>query len=288
MRKITLFICCSSLALTVKAQIVDDSLLIAGHYRSFHFPKPPASASNSSLVFVLHGSGGDGLGARKSAMSLEKISNEENVILVYPDGYKRYWNECRKAATSLANVENIDENAFFAEMIDYFKTRYKVNTRRVFVVGTSGGGHMAYKLAMTMPDKIKAITAIIANLPTESNMDCAPLGKPISVMIINGTKDPLNHYEGGEMSTGGVYLGSVRSTDQTVAYWAKVNGYTGKPVESLLPDKDPSDGKTIEKYAYQKKSKPDVILLKVINGKHDYPNDIDVHLEAWNFFKKQP
>jgi len=25
----------------------------------------------------------------------------------------------------------------------------------------------------------------------------------------------------------------------------------------------------------------------VINGKHDYPNDIDVHLEAWSFFKRQ-
>ena len=30
-----------------------------------------------------------------------------------------------------------------------------------------------------------------------------------------------------------------------------------------------------------------LVLLKVINGKHDYPNDINVYLEAWSFFKRQ-
>ena len=287
MYKIAFVICVVFLNLSAKAQLLSDSIKIGNNYRTFHFPKPAPGSANSSIVFVLHGSGGNGFGARKSAISLENVSEKENIIVVYPDGYKRYWNECRKAATSLANVENVDENTFFAEMIDYFQKRYKARQGSVFVVGTSGGGHMAYKLAMTMPSKFKAITAIIANLPTESNMDCTPLGKPLSVMIVNGTKDPLNKYEGGEMSTGGVYLGTVRSTEQTFAYWANLDGYRGEPVKTFLPDVDPADGKTIEKYAYESKGKPDVVLLKVINGKHDYPNDIDVHLEAWAFFKKQ-
>ncbi|MEO6719560.1 MAG: hypothetical protein ABIN67_04300 [Ferruginibacter sp.] len=53
----------------------------------------------------------------------------------------------------------------------------------------------------------------------------------------------------------------------------------------MLPDTDPADGKTIVRYSYQEKGKPSAILLKVIGGKHDYPNDIDVYLEAWKFFK---
>ena len=287
MQKIACVVCLLLLTLSSKAQLLSDSLKIGNNYRSFHFQKPSSGNSNASIVFVLHGSGGNGLGARKSAMSLENVSEKEHIILVYPDGYKRYWNECRKAATSLANVENIDENKFFAEMISYFQKHYKTQPGNVFVVGTSGGGHMAYKLAMTMPEKIKAITAIIANLPTDSNLDCAPVSKPLPVMIINGTKDPLNKYEGGEMSTGGVYLGAVRSTNETFRYWANLAGYKGEPVKTLLPDLDPTDGKTIEKYVYALKGKPNIVLLKVINGKHDYPNDIDVHLEAWSFFKKQ-
>lgn len=78
----------------------------------------------------------------------------------------------------------------------------------------------------------------------------------------------------------------VRSTDQTFAYWSSLAGYKGKPQMEKLLDNDPKDGKTIEKYTFKKKRKPEVTLLKVINGKHDYPNDIDVHLEAWEFFKR--
>lgn len=269
----------------LQAGLLSDSILVEGHYRVFHFQKP--EGSRSSLVFVLHGSGGDGPGIRKGALKLEGISAAENLIVVYPSGYKRYWNECRKAATSEANIENINENAFFSGMIAYFKSHYKIKTDQVFVVGTSGGGHMAYKLAMTMPEKFRAITAIIASLPADSNMDCTPANKPMHVMIVNGTLDPLNKYEGGEMRTGSVYLGKVRSTEETFRYWAGLDGYTGEPVKTLLPDTDPSDGKRIEKYVFQKTRKHDVVLLKVINGKHDYPNDIDVHLEAWAFFKKQ-
>ncbi|MEZ4903860.1 MAG: prolyl oligopeptidase family serine peptidase [Spirosomataceae bacterium] len=57
-------------------------------------------------------------------------------------------------------------------MIDYFNKQYAIDTNKVFAVGTSGGGHMAYKLGLTMPEKFRAITALIANLPDTNNMDC--------------------------------------------------------------------------------------------------------------------
>ncbi|MEZ4903861.1 MAG: hypothetical protein R2822_19970 [Spirosomataceae bacterium] len=65
------------------------------------------------MVFVLHGSGGNGKGMRNSTQQLETIAPHENILLVYPDGYQRYWNECRRTAQSVANMENINENAFF-------------------------------------------------------------------------------------------------------------------------------------------------------------------------------
>jgi polyhydroxybutyrate depolymerase len=267
-----------------KAQIAGDSLLIEGHRRSFHFLKSPKT--KASLVFVLHGSGGNGIQMRARANSLEGIALTENILLVYPDGYKKYWNECRKTANSAANLENINENAFFEAMIGYFKERYQINEKQVFAVGTSGGGHMAYKLAMTMPERFRAITALIANLPDTNNIDCEEKRRAIPVMIVNGTADKTNPYEGGEVITNNISLGLVRSTDRTFAYWSSMAGYKGKPQMQNLPDIDPKDGKTIEKYTFKTKRKPEVTLLKVINGKHDYPNDIDVHLEAWEFFKR--
>ena len=286
MTRFPLFVLFLFASFTAKSQIIDDSLLIDGHYRTFHFLKP--AKPNATLIFIMHGSGGRGIDNRSGAAKLEALVPAENLLLVYPDGYKKYWNECRKTAPSAANVENIDENTFFGGLIDYFKKDYQINEKQVFAIGTSGGGHMAYKLALTMPEKFRAITALIANLPDTNNLDCPEKRMPIPVLIVNGTADNVNPYEGGEVKLGPqMNLGFVRSTNRTFQYWATLAGYTGKPAYKKLPDTDPSDGKTIEQYTYKQAGKPEVTLLKVLNGKHDYPNDIDVYMEAWAFFKRQ-
>jgi polyhydroxybutyrate depolymerase len=275
------------LAGSAPAQVLSDSLRVEGRFRTFHFNPPPAGLRQPSLVFVLHGSGGNGKGMMKAASAMEQQAGRENTLVVYPDGYQRYWNECRKASPAAANVENVNEEAFFGGMIDYFAARYGVDRRRVFAVGTSGGGHMAYKLALTMPDAFRAVAAIIANLPDSTNLDCLPAGKPVPVLIVNGTLDPINPYQGGAVILGTMNMGRVRSTDRTFAYWASLAGYAGEPTKEILPDTDPNDGKTIERYTYRQRGKPEVTLLKVLGGKHDYPGDIDVHLEALRFFQRQ-
>lgn len=274
-------------SLHVRGQFLTDSVLIEGHYRFFHFEQPSPTIRDASLVFILHGSGSSGIAVRRTALRLERIARTEHLIMVYPEGYKGYWNECRKAANSPPNLESINEQAFFDSMISYFESKYHVDHRSIFAIGTSGGGHMVYKLALTMPEMFRAFTAIIASLPTPANMDCRELHVPVAIMIINGTQDPVSPWEGGLVSAGAITMGPVRPTEATFAYWAKQAGYMGTPVKEHLPDTDPGDGKTIEKYTYSDAHKPDVVLLKVIGGHHDYPNDIDVYLEAWNFFKRQ-
>lgn len=278
----------SVLSLTLAhGQVMSDSLKIDGNTRRFYFNKPPAF-SQPGLVFVLHGSGGNGRDMMRDATKMDARARTENTIVVYPDGYKRYWNECRKASFAEANTEDVNEQAFFAGMIQYFQKQYRVDPKHVFVVGTSGGGHMAYKLALTMPDAFRAATAIIANLPDTSNLDCQPMGKAIPMLIINGTSDPVNPYNGGVVNLGpGKSMGAVRSTDRTFAYWAGLAGHTGKLAAEKLPDLTLTDDQTIERFTYHAEGKPDVILLKVNGGKHEYPHDLDPHLEALSFFLRQ-
>jgi polyhydroxybutyrate depolymerase len=275
------------LTTAVNGQLITDSLLVEGHYRTFHFNKPAGNNKGSSLMFVMHGSGGSGMGIMKDAVKLEAIATKENLVVVYPDGYKNYWNECRRASTAVANTENINEDDFFQQMIGYFNKGYGIDEKKVFAAGVSGGGHMAYKLALTMPEKIRAIAAFIANLPDSAWSDCSEAKKALPVLIINGTLDPTNPYAGGEMFVNKASFGVVRSTENTFHYWAGLAGYKGGPVKKLLPDTDPNDQRTIESYTFKKRGKPEVTLLKVIGGKHDFPNDIDVFLFAWDFFKRQ-
>lgn len=274
-------------SLTANAQHVLDSLLIEGHYRVYAYNPSVKVKPGASLVFVMHGSGGEPMGQVSRGVKLESHSESDNMLAVYPGGYKRYWNECRKASTAVANVQNLNEEAFFTALIDLFASKYKINKRQVFATGFSGGGHMAYKLALTMPKQIRAVSAVVANLPTDENMDCSPMNVPIPVMITNGTADQTNPYNGGEVKTPGVTLGTVRSTDQSFQYWAKLDGYTGEPQKSIMPDGDTSNDITVEKYTYQKKGKPEVTLLKVVNGKHQFVTDFDMFEESWNFFKRQ-
>ena len=280
---IFLTICCFS----AKAQVVTDSLLIDGHYRTFYFNKPKTGFKNGSLIFAMHGSGGNAKDFMKNAAKLEMKSEAENFIIVFPQGYKNYWNECRKASTVAANLENIDEDAFFSKITNYFKANYQINDQHVFASGFSGGGQMAYRMAITMPKKFRAISAMVANMPTTDNMDCAESKIAIATLIINGTADPVNPYNGGEMKAAGLTLGNVRSTDESFKYWAMLSGYNGEPVKGVLPDAAPNNNISVESYTYKKKNSPEVTLLKVINGKHEFPADIDLFVESWDFFKRQ-
>jgi polyhydroxybutyrate depolymerase len=268
------------------AQLQSDSLLIEGRYRNFLYMARSAPKPGASLLFLMHGSGGRGSDMAKTATKLESISKKEKLVIVYPGGYQNYWNECRRYSTAVANKEDVNEQAFFNGMINYFDSLYKINRKKVFAAGMSGGGHMAYKLGLTMPGTFQAIAAIIANMPDSSSMDCVPAGKPLPVMIINGTLDETNPYNGGEMFVNKASFGVVKSTEKSFEYWWKLAGYQGSPVKKMLPDVDTADHKQIESYTFKWKGKPEVVLLKVIGGHHDYPNDVDVFLYIWQFFKR--
>lgn len=277
---ILLFFICHQ---AIKAQLLSDSILIDNHYRTFHFNKP--LHKHSSLLFVLHGSGADATQLMKRAEGLESIASDENIILVYPDAYKTYWNECRKEATTISNLENINDNYFFSEMIHYFQKNYNADETGCYAVGFSGGGHMAFKLGITMPGHFRGITVVAANLPTADNMDCEEMNIPVAIVIVNGTADPVNPFEGGLLQSPGLVLGSVRSTDESCRYWTTINGLKKKPKKSIVPDKNPADDISVEKYVFAKRKKPGLVLYKVNNGRHGFPPDLDVFIESWIFFK---
>jgi polyhydroxybutyrate depolymerase len=278
-----LFVVCFTNA---KSQLITDSILIENNYRTFAYNLPKTKIKNGSLLFVLHGSGGSGKGIISQTKNVEAIADKEKLLIIYPDGYKNYWNECRRFATSAANKENINENAFFAEMIKYFEVKFNIDTIKVYVVGFSGGGHMAYKLAMTMPNKIHGIAAIVANMPDSASCDCNYANKPLPVLIVNSTADNVNPYNGGEMFVNNTSYGVVKSTVKTFEYWASLAGYFGFPPKRNLPNKDTTDNCYIESHTCSAKNKPTIRLLKVVGGKHEFPKDIDVFLYAWEFFKK--
>jgi polyhydroxybutyrate depolymerase len=248
-----------------------DSLQIGEYSRSFLYHAPTNLPNKPKLLFVLHGSGGSGrLITQFTEHWFSKLADAQgDVVVVYPNGYKNHWNECRKEANFDANLLNIDDNTFFEKMIDYFVQKYKINRKQVFVVGHSNGGHEVFKLAKERPKLFKKYVAISACLPIPSNDDCQASEKPVSMMVINGTGDKINPYQGGEVVLGGgAKRGSVISTDATMQYWAKLAHQDfSKAIKFDFPDTDKEDGTTATQFTL-KNRKYDIRLIQVENGGH--------------------
>ncbi|MDZ7899228.1 MAG: alpha/beta hydrolase-fold protein [Arcicella sp.] len=228
MKKTILFFIVATLSLNAFGQDAAkinqrDSLKIGEHTRSFLFHIPSNITKKPKLLFVIHGSDGTGeLMVKFTDGWFGKLADERgDVIVVYPNGYKKHWNDCRKEANFDANLENIDDNTFFKEVINYFVKNYGVDTKQVFAAGHSNGGHQVFKLAKEMPQYFRKFAAVSANLPTPSNEDCFATGKPVSMLVINGTGDAINPYNGGEVVLpGDAKRGNVISTNETMNYWA--------------------------------------------------------------------
>jgi polyhydroxybutyrate depolymerase len=208
---------------------------------------PSKSQQAMPLLIALHGSRGDGremmLGSR---YGFNILAEREGFIALYPDGFERHWNDCRAGADYTANTRDIDDVGFLQALIFRMVQEQGVDPSRVYVTGMSNGGHMAYRVGLEAPDLVAAIAPIAANLPLPQNLDCTLVEQGLSVLMINGTADPINPHEGGVVDIfGNTSRGSVLSSMETVQYWARLAGYEGPGKQQAWVDRVPDDGTSI-------------------------------------------
>lgn len=134
-----------------------------GLYKNYTFFIPKDVKEKPKLVFVLHGST-----MTVNAMLADSL---KNVIIIYPQGYGNYWNDCRKSATYKVNTLKLNEMEFFKKIVLKIENDHKIKPKSIFVTGFSNGGQLVYKLAKENPDYFKGFAAISANLPEETNDD---------------------------------------------------------------------------------------------------------------------
>ena len=269
--------CNSSFSQSENAErnIQSDSIEIDNVKRSYSFFVPKGIKESPHLVFILHGARGSGKRIMKiTGYEFNSVAiNSKNSIIVYPEGYDNNWNDCIKASPRKTKQLNIDEAVFFKTMIHKFKNGYRIDTSKVFIVGFSNGAHMVYKLAMQEPDLFKGFAAISGNIPTPENNDCfGSKSKSVSMLIANGTSDPIIPYEGGYID--GKTRGEVISTLNTVKYWTDLlecDKVVSSQIEYLdLNNEDNSTAKAYE-YICEKINKK-VKYIEIKNGGHTIPN----------------
>ncbi len=282
------------------------ALTVAGMQRTYLLHPPPSHNRTrpAPLVIVLHGGGGTAERmVRLTNEGLSRLAEREGSIAVYPNGIDKHWNDGRWADETgwRAQGENVDDVGFISALIEELVKTQNADPRRVYVTGVSNGGQMAHRLACELSDKIAAIAPVIAQMPAHFSPRCKP-ARPVSVLMMPGTKDPLVPWEGGTIRLGRQTFGRVLSASETVAFWTRHNACPGPPETSWEPDRDPGDGTRVRREAYRDcRNGSEVVLYAIEGGGHTWPGgrqylpetivgktsrDIDAAGVIWEFFKK--
>ncbi len=246
--------------------------------RSYLVYVPHDINDNPDLLFALHGYKDTAdIFRKRTSYEFDKIADDNNCIIVYPDGYKKSWNDCRKKSTYPAKLKDIDDEYFLKAIELELNHKLKVRFENIFLFGFSNGGHLVNKLCMETPSWISAAAIIGASLPVNENIDCNSLKKPVSILIINGTADPVNPYNGGLVNVLGIKkMGYVLSSEETIKYWAKIAGYESEP-EQFYYFKEIEKGNiennvTAIKSSWSNKNKKSIALVSILKGGHTIPN----------------
>jgi polyhydroxybutyrate depolymerase len=267
---------------------------------NLHISKGYNPSKSIPLVVVLHGGGGTADNIEKRSR-YDEIADREQFLVVYPQGYKKQWNDGRNAENIPAQQVNTDDVGFINALIDTVISRYNIDKKRIYATGPSNGGFMTTRLGCELSNKFAAIAPVISTFPKALMMYCKP-ASPIPIILINGTADPLVPYNGGFVTVGKETRGEVLSTDATIQYWIKNNDCSPTPVITAIPDKDKNDGCTAEMLTYKgMKANEEVIHIRIDGGGHAVPGgkqylpkkmvgnvceDFAAEEMIWAFFKK--
>lgn len=199
---------------------------------------PDSYANNTPvpLIVLLHGYGSNGV-QQNDYMRIGEQANRYGFILATPDGTQeaqgrnaRFWNASDACCNFYAN--DLDDSAYVLSIINTVKAQYRVDERRVYLIGHSNGGFMSYKAAHEHSDVIAGIVSLAG---AEATVAQAAPANPVHILQIHGTADGTIAYNGGDIQ-GNIYPGAVES----VSRWAAYNGCSDEGVVTAMLDLDSS------------------------------------------------
>jgi polyhydroxybutyrate depolymerase len=170
------------------AQVGNAALAVVsrGVRRSAMVYVPPgASAHPAALLVAFHGTGGSGRFMERYSGLLAQL-DRSGAIGVFPDADGDRWN----VEESAHDPDDVD---FARDLIDSVGRRYCVDERRVSAVGVSNGGSMAALLACTIPQRLAGVAIVAGGFAT---LPPCRSRRPVSVLEIHGTDDPIAPYSG--------------------------------------------------------------------------------------------
>lgn len=239
--------------------------------RTYELYVPADCPRGAPIMLVLHGSNGDAATIRRyTGYEFERLADEHQFIVVYPEGTRGYWNDVRRKGGYAAKTLQIDDVGFLRALIGLLQSAH--GEGEVFGVGFSNGGQMCLRMALDAPGSLDAVVLIAASMPTADNSESPPLDRPLPVMIINGTADPINPYDGGLVTIFGFGTrGTVLSSVDTAEYFASQLGDATHEGPDVVVPRSPDCDTWVDRREWRAGPGREVALVTVHGGGHVVP-----------------
>ena len=195
-----------------------------------HLPTSYDAARKMPLVMLLHGYTSTAAEA-ESYFKLTAESDRRGFLYAMPDGTQdargdQFWNATDACCDFYGS--GVDDSGYLRRLLDTVASSYPVDPRRVYVIGHSNGGFMAYRLACEHPSAVTAIVSF-AGAPPNDSAQCTP-ARPVNVLHIHGTADSTIRWEGGANAGR-----SYPSVAATLDLWRRLNGCSDRASTSAAP-----------------------------------------------------
>jgi polyhydroxybutyrate depolymerase len=222
-------------------------------------------------VLAFHGAHGDGpFMAEYSGFS--QLADREHFVVVYPTaaGRTHFW------TLNARNPSDPDDVSFIAGLLDRLPGRACVDSTRVYATGVSNGGGFAARLGCVLSARIAAIAPVAGGY--RSLDPCKP-DRPVSVLEIHGTADPVVPYDGKPPD----YAGSV---PRFLSNWAALDD-CGDPLAPVFV------GQGLQRFDWDDCADgTEVLHLRLSGIGHTWPGSRDsrsapiaAQRTVWRFFR---
>ena len=239
-------------------------IVSGGNERSFRVNLPSDTNDPIPLMIILHGLGETsaawyGVASYTTNQGFATVRPESGTFLSNSGtGNVKLWN-------AILDTARFDDVLFISDVIDYMLTNYDfIDHDRIYVLGSSNGGYMAYRLACDLAYRITSFTSVAGNMFLDDDgLDCIDQDRDIPILHIHGTEDPINsYYPGGN----GVdilddqYLTIIES----IEFWSNYHQYDEMEIDTVLSD-------VSIRYTYSSDSAiSNFEHIKVVGGGHIY------------------
>lgn len=161
---------------------------------------------------------------QKNNSGSQALSEQEGFIVAYPKGIDTSWN----FGPCCTESRMVDDISFARKVVEDISLNTCIDEKRVYAMGYSNGGGMAYHLACNATDLVAAVAPAAFDLVEE--MVCNP-SRPISVYIKRGRYDFIVPYNGGSSTPPTLYdLDPIHflGAEGTFDAWVNFNSCSGQ------------------------------------------------------------